>query len=328
MKLILLYILIVVNLFAIESSSGLLDKPSVTHYEPQDFALVGTKGDTTYSIGYESGIRQDEFRWNKGQANYVHTDNNTYRPNILSELVWENMTSVYHRFFVEVRKNRYILKGKYGFGKSYEGDNQDSDYLYDDRNGEFSRSNNSADDSYFRDYEMSIGRLYSITDIADLIFSAGYSNNLQKLKIKSGYQTIPNTGAFAGLNSQHKSTWKGPFIAGDLELFKNDDLSFDMGLQYHMFDYEGVGTWNLRNELAQPTSFTQDGSGRGYMMHSSMKYKIQDNVNFLLKYQKSEYKVKDGQDTIFFANGLSGKSILNEAISKTNHLLFGVEYKF
>jgi hypothetical protein len=281
-----------------------------------------------YKLSYDVGMRFDEFVWNKGKTNYTHTDGNTYRPDILSELTWSEMQSIYHRFNLRGDEGPYVIKAYYGFSTSSDGDNQDSDYLYSGRNGEFSRSNNSAEDSYFRDYSIAVGQKYNFNDKYRFVFLMGYSNHLQELTIKEGTQTIPATGSIAGLDSKYEATWRGPFVGLDFESYDNGTFSFSVGGKFQYLDMEAEGTWNLRNDLMQPTSFRQDGDGYGISANVTAKYKYNNNLYFTLKYDKSRYTLEDGQDTMYFANGSVGKAILNEATSDTDYISVGIEYKF
>src|SRR3990172_5207531 len=67
-------------------------------------------------------------------------------PNILSELAWSDLaiSQVKGQGRVALAKHVY-LKGSLAGGLIFDGENQDSDYLGDNRTLEFSRSNNNSD---------------------------------------------------------------------------------------------------------------------------------------------------------------------------------------
>ena len=171
------------------------------------FAQQSKQLSANYSLSFETGQRVDNLDWNINQLN----DN----PNILLELTWDDVTSYYGKLELHGEEGPYRLKVSYSRSlDAHEGDNQDSDYASDNRQDEYSRSNNGAEDSYFEDFAISVGQSYDITSNSNLIFWLGYEQNKQYLKMNNGYQTIDtntpsNVGSFANLNSTYDSTWKG-----------------------------------------------------------------------------------------------------------------------
>ncbi len=108
--------------------------PSSIKNQAMDKGLNGIE----FEVGY--GYRRDSFDWN------IAGDLQGNNPNILSELKWEDL--LIHEIHMGVRvdlKKDFVLKGSINYGVIVAGDNQDSDYAADNREMEFSRSNNDAD---------------------------------------------------------------------------------------------------------------------------------------------------------------------------------------
>ena len=104
--------------------------------------------DFTLSAGY----RRDDLDWN------IAGDINGNNPNVLSELTWDDVESYQVKLQGNfVWPNIIALKGYANYGWIFDGDNQDSDYLGDNRTFEFSRSNNNTDDHYVWDASVAIG---------------------------------------------------------------------------------------------------------------------------------------------------------------------------
>ena len=98
--------------------------------------------DFTLSAGY----RVDDLDWS------IAGNINGNNPNVLSELTWDDVESYQVKLQGNfVWPNIIALKGYVNYGWIFDGDNQDSDYLGDNRTLEFSRSNNSTDDDYVWD---------------------------------------------------------------------------------------------------------------------------------------------------------------------------------
>ncbi len=85
--------------------------------------------DFTLSTGY----RSDDLDWN------IAGDINGNNPNVLSELTWDDVESYQVKLQGSiVWPNIIALRGYANYGWVFDGDNQDSDYLGDNRTFEFS----------------------------------------------------------------------------------------------------------------------------------------------------------------------------------------------
>ena len=188
---------------------------------------------TDFSFG--AGFRTDNLDWN------IAGNTSGTSPNVLSELQWENLDTFQLKGGVRMHILRSIyVRGSIGGGWIYAGDVQDSDYLGDNRTLEFSRSNNSADSGTLWDASLGIGLSRTVNfpgwrlEVAPLV---GYSRHRQNLTITDGFQTIPSSGPFAGLDSTYKATWKGPWFGTDV-FFDIDDLTLNATFEYHVADYD------------------------------------------------------------------------------------------
>jgi len=172
--------------------------------------------DFTLSAGY----RVDDLDWN------IAGDINGNNPNVLSELTWDDVESYQLKAQGSaVWPNIIALRGYANYGWIFDGDNQDSDYLGDNRTFEFSRSNNSTDDDDVLDASLAIGYpiRFGRAVIGTMTPLLGYSYHEQNLNITDGNQTIPNLGPFPGLDSSYETEWKGPWIGFDLR-FKSKEI--------------------------------------------------------------------------------------------------------
>lgn len=137
------------------------------------------------SVGY----RQDDLNWN------IAGDTSGNNPNILSELTWSDLDIPIVKLSGNaVLWEHLVIDGMYDHGKIIDGDNQDSDYLGDNRTSEFSRSNNGVDQDDVWDVSAAMGyRMYYGADwgnfgVDDLWITAlgGYSYHEQNLFIIDG----------------------------------------------------------------------------------------------------------------------------------------------
>ena len=138
------------------------------------------------------GYQQDSLEWN------IAGDINGANPNVISELKWQQLHSVQLQGGFEMLwRKRIYMRGRAGYGRILTGDNQDSDFADDNRQGEFSRSNNPADGGHVTDASFGLGVPYefhiSSAGRLRVIPLLGYSSSSQQVVMKSGVQTLSDT---------------------------------------------------------------------------------------------------------------------------------------
>lgn len=276
----------------------------------------------------DSGYRVEEFSWNKAHPSGT--------PNILSELSWDDLEIVDVEIGTSVKTpSNWIFSGRVAYGEIMEGDNQDSDYFGDNRTQEFSRSNNRSDSGNTLDASFSMG--YQV-DLIPSVYrkpylsltpKLGFSYHSLNLKIKDGFQTIPATGSFSGLDSDYDAVWYGPWAGFNSQVSFADWVSFSAGLEYHYTYYEGSGNWNLRDDFAHPTSFTQKAEGTGLVTSLGSQIKLIDDLSLNLSVDYRKWRAdKNGKDKIFFADGSTAEMKFNEVERESVGARIGINYAF
>jgi hypothetical protein len=269
---------------------------------------------------------------------------------VLSELSWDDIESYQINFRGNlVLPNIIALRGVANYGWIFDGDNQDSDYAGDNRTLEFSRSNNSADDGNLWDVSLAIG--YPIRWGKDVIGTmiplAGYSYHKQELTMTDGYQTIsvpvitptgiiipPEVGPFPGLNSAYDTEWKGPWLGLDLSFKAAEIKTFAHRLEtyisyeYHWADFDAEADWNLREDFEHPKSFEHDADGKGWIIRAGFNFMLQRHIalNFNLDYQ--DWSTDSGTDKIYFSDGATAKTRLNEVNWTSYSLGLGLSVRY
>ena len=302
---------------------------------PDTLTAVRTQTGTGLPLEFEfiatGGYRVDQLDWN------IAGSKNGNNPNILSELTWDDVESYQLKFEGRmVWPRRIALRGSLAYGWIFDGKNQDSDFLGDNRTLEYSRSNNSTEDddlwdiSFAAGYPIRFGKAV-IGTVTPLV---GYSHHEQQLKITNGYQTIPPLGPFPGLDSSYDTEWKGPWIGIDLHFKSADIISlahrFETYLtyEYHRTDYDAEGNWNLRKDLDHPKSFKHDADGEGYVIRAGFNFRFTQHWALNLNFDYLDWSTNDGTNKIFFADGTETKTRLNEANWTSWDLMFGVSLRF
>jgi len=286
-----------------------------------------------FEAGY--GYRQGQLDWNI--AGNLQGEN----PNILSELTWENLLIHESRLGIRTTLNRPLFfRGSIHYGVIVDGENQDSDYAADDRELEFSRSNNTADKGSTLDGLIGIGyNLRLLSKSVNLIPQAGYSIHKQNLTMTDGYQTTtwlsgPPLGPFDGLDSTYETQWWGPWIGFDLVVNIKKfttylpPLSIRAGYEYHWADYYATADWNLREDFKHPKSFEHEADGTGSLMGVDLWAHISEKWSFTIGYETEVWSAEDGIDRVFLANGTTISTRLNEVNWESTTFQFGFMFRY
>jgi len=144
---------------------GMTEHAAAQQHTKRNFKPFLTRGTTTLTVN--AGIRRNNFDWN-----IAADDSGTATPNVLSELTWTDISIL--EFKPKIRHiepaDIYFIKGGIQMeaeligGLTISGDNQDSDWLGNNRTLEFSRSNNDASDGYALGASVSIGYQFHLQD--------------------------------------------------------------------------------------------------------------------------------------------------------------------
>jgi len=263
-------------------------------------AVAGT--DTAFKFGV--AYRADKLDWNI--ANDLA---GTTTPNILSELTWDSLNIMQIDTGVKTEVNGIVFRVDADYGWILTGNNQDSDYDGNNRTLESSRSNNDAGAGNVWDVSTAIG--YKFGEDASITPLTGWSIHRQNLRIRNGFQTIPATGAFAGLNSKYDAEWAGPWLGFDAAVIENK-IRFLLNFAYHFATYNADADWNLRTDFAHPVSFRHEATGYGIDVGGGVEYEFTENQTLMAGIEYRKWKADNGTDTTFFATGASSITKLNE----------------
>jgi hypothetical protein len=276
------------------------------HSIPEGFTVASS------SLDMGAAYRTGEVAFNIGYPD------DPVRPNILSDLEWSDLLITQISFNSAISfKNRMRLGLDFGVGVISDGNGRDSDYNLDNKQGEYSRSVNTVyghetvDVSFFAGYEFPIEMIESTNTIFTPLF--GYSYSEQNIQRKDGIQVIPDNGPFSGLNGAYDTVWYGPWLGFGLEVSKGL-WSLEGRYSHHFVDYEAVGEWNLRTDLAQPKSLEHLADGEGDRFSAKLSRFWLNNWHAFVDFGIENWQTNQGTDIRYFANGnVSSNTVLNSA---------------
>jgi outer membrane protein Pom len=286
----------------------------------------------TSSLGVDSGYRTGELNWTIG---FPDTEG---LPDILSELVWSDLDIFQYSIDGEVRlRNKLRFGLELGFGHILDGDNRDSDYLLDNRQGEFSRSISTVggdeviDVSAYMGYEFSPNIFQNYKSYFTPLF--GYSYHAQNLQFEDGVQVLSNfgfsvpLGPFSGLDSEYRTNWYGPWLGFEFEVNK-DQWTVVTRYSHHWVDYEADATWNLRSDFAQPISFEHITDGEADKVSLTFMHHWESGWTSYLDLGLETWTTESGVDRTFFTNGVTAELPFNEANWETLWAGIGIKRYF
>jgi hypothetical protein len=292
--------------------------------DPSEAADIKT--DLSLSTGY----RVDDSSWNI--AGNVSGTN----PNVLSELTWSDLEILQAVVSGRALVNeRVYLRGSFGYGWTFSGDNLDADFSGNDRTQEYSRSSSSADGSTVLDAALGLGYQFAFLSgkfrLSPLL---GYSYSSQALTLKDGVQVIatpgltPPAGPIQGLDSSYDATWRGPWLGIDLSFEITERVTLFGSFEYHWGTFDGEGNLNLRNDLAHPTSFEQDADAKGFLIAFSADYRLAGPWSLTMSFNYQKWSTDPGVDRLYYASGSVAETRLNEVNWDTYALMLGLAYRF
>lgn len=260
-----------------------------------------------------------------------------FTPNVLSELSYKDIKSrglgIRLAHLNRFSDNwAFYIEANYSDTSIKSGKSQDSDYLANNRQEEFSRSYADIKDDGNRQQALAIGlktRWFGAKGHY-VTMLLGHQQHDVDLTVTNGVQAIPEemsgtelTGLNATYNSEFESWYAG--------LATEHVFSWGtIGLRYehHDLDFESEADWNLRDDLAHPKSFVHSGDGDGKSLTLGYSYQINLNWDLYLNYTRLEYTIRNGYDQTFFADGASYVTSLNQLKYESDQFQLGFRYIF
>ena len=297
--------------------------------------LPAVAGAADVDLGMDLGYRAADMRWS------IAGTSSGCCPNVLSELTWDNLEvaelSLHLKSFTQ---SGLVFSAEGAYGSIYSGDNRDSDYLGDNRSLEFTRSENATDGDAMWYGSLGLGwrlRGTGVGSMATLVPWVGYAQHGQDLRITDGYQTVSAygfpqpLGPFDGLDSTYRSRWTGPWAGLDLELEPGAGVQLTLGMQYHWPDYYAKANWNLRYDYAHPVSFEQKADGQGQVLRLGLSLPGPDaapTLRWRIDADWERWESDAGVDRVFFADGTTATTRLNEVVLNTWSVSAGFDARF
>lgn len=277
---------------------------------------------------YLSQARSD-FNWSIGSNGRGDAS-----PNILSELTYRDLQSTHwnldNTFNFNVNSQwTWTNQVKLATGVIDSGQIQDSDYDRDHRQNEYSRSYSYPKGSVLRDMTLASGLQRQLSPYWQASGLIGVSQHQQSFSKTDGEQVVatqnrtPSVGKFNGLSSSYAADWQSIWL-GIGASWKSQGHQLTWQLEQHLSDFYAEANWNLRSDFAHPKSFDQVATGQAQVLSMRYQKMINPRLNVLINWQSEHWQTDAGIDTVYFANGSTASTRLNEAKWQTQRLSVGL----
>lgn len=246
---------------------ALFSSPLLHAGAPSPVTQQQSSSEWDFSVGQYTGWRQDHFEWT------IAGDTSGSNPNILSDLDWRHLdiVSVNGQAEVTFRKDWHFRLGG-GYGWIVSGDNRDSDYDFDDRRGEFSRSTASTRGSLVN-ADAALAFDFQISPRVTLTPSVGFTYHRLRVNDRHGVQVVDtefhDLGPFDGLDSTYTANWWGPTFGLDTTVKLTEKWRWLAGVRYELLRYRGNGHWNLRPDI---NDFHDTARGDGWLLTTGVEW--------------------------------------------------------
>lgn len=275
-------------------------------------------------------LRKEEaqFSWNIADISL-----NEQAPNILSELIWDDLVidkvTLNHKLLpIQGKLKDMHLEAEMSFGLVNEGWVSDADYDGDNRTEEYSRSISKPSGSKILSISNAIGYRWNLSHQLSLTPLLGYSYHAQRFYITEGRQVIstsdrtPDPGIIHGLNSYYDAFWYGPWLGMEIS-FQHKRHRLTARGQTGETRYHAEANWNLRDDLAHPKSFEHDANARNHSGVISYSYQATQRFAVMLSYCSERWRTDAGRDRIYFEDGSISTTQLNQARWDSDSVVFG-----
>lgn len=272
-----------------------------------------------------SGYRHDQLR-------YTVPGNGI---NILSELTWDVPAAEIRLDGGWTHSSGLTVKGHLAYAQAISGGRvQDSDYLLNDRQGEFSRSYSEPENSRMLDLSLGAGWRLPLGHRASLTPLFGLAHYDSLYRMRNGQQVVADygwsmpLGPLQGLDSTYNAVWSSLWQGWAAEFKLTRQFALHADVKHHWFDYRAAANWNLRSDRAHPVSFRHQGHGRGWEAALGADWDIIAGHRLTLDFSGRQLKLKDGKRTIYAADGSSVDMPLSEIVADSWSARLGYRHDY
>lgn len=293
--------------------------------------FTGLLGDAaSISLYYQQDV--SELVWN-----IAADSSGVMSPNVLSELTFTDIDSSglgLQMAFQGVLSQRWVVFTELDYYDSSvdSGNVRDSDYLGNHRTQELFRAFARLNNDSLETFSFSVGLKTQWYAGAGNHLSVYLGHDKRKLYLTMvdgiSYH-VPSGGVtpLPDLNSTYNSEFETDFVGVATEhVFSWGTIGF--AYELHQVDFEAYADWNLRSDFAHPVSFVHDTNGTGTVLTLGYTYSIDRQWDVYFNVRWLDYPLDNGTDQVFYYDGSSSSTRLNEVEFESKSYQLGLRYTF
>lgn len=279
--------------------------------------------DIGWDVMLAGGTRTFDLTWRTAAA---PTGNGANPPFTAS---WDDITTVDATAGLGLRYYGMHLRGELTYGRIIDGSSGIKAYADDSHSQVTYHSEQRSDDGEVREGMLALGlSMSNAANTLTVIGEFGFTHSEQHLTLSDGFQIVPATGAYAGLDSHYDTRWKGAWIgmSGSWRVLPSWTLLANG--RFHLVDYYGVMDFNLRTDLTHPRSIEQSGNGYAGSVGVGVVCHLNRSADIEVLLSREEWRIADGEDRVNYSNGTSDDVPLVEVILSAWNLRLGLRWEF
>jgi hypothetical protein len=269
-------------------------------------------------------------------------------PNVLSELMWNDMTTWSLEGDVNIGLGKSFKIGlSGGVGAIVDGVASDRDFLGDNRTEVFSHAVATVDGKhriygdvnigwqFGNSFEVPVfkvgksGKSVALASTIAVTPRIGYSYSRQEIEFKDGVQLIPDLGPFEGLNSAYTPEWQGIYASLDGSFRVLGPVYLLVSAKYWPdAKFRADGEWNLRADLEHPVSFRHSADGSGYSFEAGLEWQFDTLKSIGITYGELQLETDYGYAEVYSIEYGDLYTRLNEATWESKGWFLQFRWRF
>jgi len=246
-------------------------------------------------------------------------------PNILSELVWEQLGSIGIDLKpVWLLDNNISISTPVSFSRVVCGTVSDSDYEGDNRASRVFFYQTSVSEGYSYHFFPNIGYRLRLLNPLEIRVQVGYVSAAQKFYLKDD-QLMENG---VPLNSTYQTYWQGPGFSVETSIQLLHNISAGFGIHYYQVHYRAKADWNLLKSVAHPVSFTHQAKGYGLEFDFQLRRELNERIQLLFNTGSSHWCTGLGIDRLYKSDGTVLQTRLNKVVYHDLVTRIGISVSF
>lgn len=242
---------------------------------------------------------------------------------------WKNITAAEETVGLCVHNEWLQLRGAVTYGRIIAGNSSMTAFADDSRQQVTYHSDQRSDGGDAYEGTLALGLRWSnFADTLFAVYEVGYTRSDQHLTLTDGVESVPTSGAYAGLDSTYHAAWQGPWLGAQGSWEFRRSWTLFANCRYQWVGYRGELDLNLRSDLAHPRSIEQDAQGYAVIVGLGVGYQLGWKTACRLQLSHEDSRTADGHDRVNYANGGADDVHLDDANLSAWTLRFGLTWEY